>query len=95
MTLWQKKFYYLIENDYVCDPQIFSHESRNCYLYRIFRFTFHRVEFYIERYQKNQDCEYDRLYLFCNLRYFQRNALAGNYPKRIDLSYTNLLSFSG
>lgn len=95
MTLWQKKFYYLPENDYVCDPLKFSHEPRNCYLYRIFGIAVYRAEFHSQRHQKDQDCQYDWMYLFCHLWYFQRDALAGDYSQRTHLLHSDLSSSDG
>lgn len=92
MTLWQKKFYYLPENVYVCDFLKFYHEPRNCCLYRLFCITIYCIELHPERCEKNKDCQYDRMYLFFDLWYFQWDALAGNYSQRTNLFYTDLLS---
>jgi hypothetical protein len=93
MTLWQKKFYYLPENDYVCDLLKFLHEPRNCGLHRLFCISVYCIELHPERCKKNKDCQYDRMYMFCHLWYFQRYALAGNHPERTHLFYSDLLSF--
>lgn len=91
MTLWQKKFYYLPENVYVCVFLKFYHEPRNCCLYRLFRIFIYRIEFHPERCKKDKGCQYDWVYLFCYLWYFQWHVVAGDHSERTDLFYTDLL----
>ncbi len=52
MTLWQKKVFYLIENDYVCPPEIILMSPEIATYIGLCRFTFHRFEFYTKDLRK-------------------------------------------